>query len=262
MGRKIAGSKTLRDIALKRGYPKKLANRMNELDARTGELMTIEQVARRSEVVNLGRLEWLLNFVQKPEDWVGLKQRTKLDDAITCFMIEPPSVVPGCAALRKIAVSIREGLLRLLVEREPWEVSVSPGMVTRRLKPFPGFIIGEYRAGNWRSAFLLSVTDLLVSHGDRIRRCTQPGCDGLFIPTKRQSYCSQACSQKARQQRFRARFTEEEWTEKRHEDYRSEVASRKGTTAAKHVKRRINRNSEEFTTEFKAEAKRDEDGTV
>jgi hypothetical protein len=263
VGRNITGSTWLRDLALERGYPRKSANRMDEYDPQTGELKTTVQIAREFEHWNLRRLRWLLDFAQGPERWINPNQRENLNRGLRLFMGETPKALPGRGALEKLASYVREGLFRLVVDRRAsWEVKLTSGGLTRRLDYMKDYILDQYSASNWQTAFLLRTTDLLVSHGARIKQCAMRGCGRLFVPTKRQAYCSTACSLKTRQQRFRASHSGEELSERRHEHYRNEVKRSKGSGAAKHVKRRPSRNAAEIAKESASQKKGEEDGTV
>jgi hypothetical protein len=235
---------------------------MYEYDPQTHELKTIDEVEHSFERLELWQLRWLLDFAQRPERWIRPNQRKILSRELRSFIGEVPRPLPGRPALQKLSSAVLEGVHRLVVEHQTWKVDLGAGRLTRELEWFPDFIFGLYRSINWHNAFLLRMTDLLVSRGACIRQCAEQDCGRLFVPTKRQAYCSTNCSQKARQQRFRAAHSQEELSEKRHEHYRNKVKRIKGPEAAKHVARRPNRNAAEVPKEAATQEKGGEDGTV
>ncbi len=53
--------------------------------------------------------------------------------------------------------------------------------------------------------FIASAFDLVALEGGKIRRCARRDCEGrkLFLPHRRQTYCSKRCSTLERTRRFR-----------------------------------------------------------
>lgn len=75
---------------------------------------------------------------------------------------------------------------------------------TRQLRRAEGRSWVEYR-GPVSEAFVAIAFDLVVREGSKIRRCARRRCEGrkVFLPRRRQEYCSKRCSILERTRRFR-----------------------------------------------------------
>ena len=75
-----------------------------------------------------------------------------------------------------------------------------------------------------RAAFLARAADVIAEYWLRLRTCGNPECGNLFLPVKRQLYCSTKCSQKIQWEKY----TKAHPNRKRERDYKAEYERRKG----------------------------------
>lgn len=118
-----------------------------------------------------------------------------------------------------------------------------------RIGPLRGFSIALEDSGdtlftaNKDDALLLRTIEALRGNIDSVRKCPRSGCGRLFVPVRRQRYCSTQCSQQVRFERFRSKLEPERWREWRHQQYVRTVAKTKGAKAARHVRRHAPRTT-------------------
>jgi CGNR zinc finger protein len=82
--------------------------------------------------------------------------------------------------------------------------------------------------GSLRDVTLLGISDLLLQHGRKIRRCAARDCDRAFLAIRRQTFCSPRCAARERFERFRKRLGRAGFKERRRKYYEKLVHSSKG----------------------------------
>lgn len=73
--------------------------------------------------------------------------------------------------------------------------------------------------GRLRDVVLAGISDLLMIHGHKIRRCKARNCNRAFLAIRRQTFCSNRCASNTRSDRFQRKLGKEEFRERRHEYY-------------------------------------------
>ena len=94
-------------------------------------------------------------------------------------------------------------------------------------------------------AFVASAFDLVVREGDRIRRCARMKCESkrLFVPHRRQQYCSKRCSILERTRRYRENpANQASQSDRRHDQYVKQKAKELGLSHES-MKKRIKRRT-------------------
>jgi hypothetical protein len=123
----------------------------------------------------------------------------------------------GPEELARVRTRLKEGLQRLFAERT--EDDAAPFW---QIGPLGGISIAIERTGvtgfitHSQDALLLRTIEALRNNMVSVRKCSRRGCGLLFVPNKRQKYCSPRCSQNARFERFRSKLTPKRWRELRH----------------------------------------------
>jgi hypothetical protein len=98
-----------------------------------------------------------------------------------------------------------------------------------------------YDAALPRTAFLMTMADSLAQ--GEVKRCGRVGCDKLFVPAKRQAYCSERCSLLERTRRYRTSTPREEQSEARHQQYVRQYAKKHSISEQKAARMIIRRAS-------------------
>jgi hypothetical protein len=99
------------------------------------------------------------------------------------------------------------------------------------------FVAGSIALPGVLERFASLVDRIFRDVQDRIRRCAS--CRAIFLPKKRQAYCSKRCSQQERTKRFQQELGgPRAFSDRRHEYYLSKVERVRGKAAARHVRRR------------------------
>jgi hypothetical protein len=82
--------------------------------------------------------------------------------------------------------------------------------------------------GKLRDVVLTGLSDLLIEHGHKIRRCKASNCDKAFLSIRRQLYCTPTCTSNAMSERFQKRLGKEGFSERRHRYYEKAQRLRTG----------------------------------
>jgi hypothetical protein len=151
--------------------------------------------------------------------------------------------------LNEVREKLKGGLRQLFIEPTEideipaWDIRAERGLAVRLEKS--GAV--SYSADSFDEQLFFrtvqALSNLLGKSPRLIRKCEREGCERLFIPHKRQTYCSPQCSQRARFEKFRGSFTDEQWREKRRNEHVKKIAETKGIGAARHVRRRAPRKA-------------------
>lgn len=117
------------------------------------------------------------------------------------------------ALLAKLQAAMRSGVAELSAGR-PWQLPAAPERIfvtpdaTKTLETRTGPVVERFPLlrtyeGDLEGAFLATAADVLVeSWGDSLRACPRPSCGRLFVPVRRQGFCSPKCSQAVRWERY------------------------------------------------------------
>jgi hypothetical protein len=183
-----------------------------------GTFLTLEEVMRRFEILDLASLRWLLNLVQ------GVPVDESTITAQIATFVEPyrdNSTTESRPASKSEALEfVRQFIaeLKQFVEKRgsgvKWKIAV--GEVSKTLSWEDILTGGSHcRASDWRGAFLLRATELIDKYGNRIRQCAYPDCGRLFVGdhARKQKFCSLKCGAVERQRQFRAKLPD--WTDYR-----------------------------------------------
>jgi hypothetical protein len=73
--------------------------------------------------------------------------------------------------------------------------------------------------GALRDVVLAGISDLLIEHGHKIRRCKASNCDMAFLAVRRQNFCSKRCASNTRSERFQRKLGRKEFRERRRTYY-------------------------------------------
>jgi hypothetical protein len=73
--------------------------------------------------------------------------------------------------------------------------------------------------GKLRDVVLAGISDLLMGHGHKIRRCKARNCGKAFLTVRRQSFCSNRCASNTRSDRFQKKLGKTAFRERRHRYY-------------------------------------------
>jgi hypothetical protein len=77
----------------------------------------------------------------------------------------------------------------------------------------------RHAIGSLRDVVLTGLSDLLIGHGPKVRRCRAAKCKRAFVAVKRQAFCRTTCASNARSDRFQKRLGKEGFKERRHRYY-------------------------------------------
>jgi hypothetical protein len=204
----------------------------------------------------LGRLAWLLEFVQRPLGPTLTKDEvTDLQDQILAFCLcqagphfNSQDVAKLVAPeLLKLQAQIRQGIGRFLGDPpQEWRLREVKRILIRDSKS------GAGRLMPWGMPDLLFehfAAELIAAEGARIEKCQRPQCGQLFVCRKRGAYCSKRCSQYVRTKRYREKqqineARRAELSEIHHRAYERRAKARTG----QNVKVGRNRNRERIST--------------
>lgn len=222
--------------ALNAGWPAKRARRamVREFDPSggPGTFLTLEEVTRRFEILNLAYLRWLLDLVQGAS-----VDESAITDQIATFVepyLDDSSRESRPSSKSEALQFVREFIteLKQLVEKRgtgfKWKIAI--GEISKTLS-WEDILIGGslYHAANWRGAFLLRATKLIDEYGNRVRQCAYPNCGRLFVGdhTGKQKFCSLKCGAAERQRQFRAKHPDWADYRRRGRQLRDEARKRK-----------------------------------
>ena len=183
----------------------------------------------------LDRLRWLVDFVQRPG--LGHLAETDLEQAVremAAFTIaehsSPTYEAIDAAKLEDAAVRVRLGI-EALASGDAWPLHLHGGMrLTVQLRYDSDGKLRRMFSGSLADSFVWQSQNVLDEA--RIRRCPVDG--RLFVPSKRQEYCSSLCSQKMRNERFRDEHSPENRRKRRHNAYMQKIA-RENPALARHL---------------------------
>jgi len=197
---------------MKKGTEKTLADHA----ARTYALQVLigkETVKMRDQ---LDRLDWLLNFSQRPTAEIFALAGGPLDMVRGEMMAFAGHYSPGWMSDASIAEMTPDEIADLrTITAQGIKDYLDPngrGWTTPPLPPVP---INIQRSANGRThvvyslnlktAFISTVAALIGAEGERVQHCPRPGCGRLFVKRKRGLYCSPKCAGLVRTQRFNAK---------------------------------------------------------
>jgi hypothetical protein len=202
----------------------------------------------------LGRLAWLLEFVQRqPDTTLTDDEVTELQDQILAFCLcqsgprfsSQDMAKLDAPALLKLQAQIRRGIRCFLHDPpQEWSLHEVRRTLIRDPKSGAGRLIPR---GTPDLFFEHSAAELIVAEGARIEECQKPLCDRLFVCRKRGAYCSRRCSQYVRTKRYREKqqITEAkkaEFAENRHRAYERRIKAKTGQNV------KVRRNCERIST--------------
>jgi hypothetical protein len=237
----------LYELARSRGVPEHVARRVTSYrpsqHRRAEAFVTDADRAREREGELTLLLGWLVDFVQDGYEAAvarhGLDMRVFLFGYVTQRPDDPNlPAAPALSGIQQLRDEIREGLIGFLRDRHAWRTQLKHrGEIEVHFNWYSQTPSARFTF-DWRAAFITHAANIINSHGRRVKRCSRPECQRLYVPNKRQAFCSRSCSLKERQRRFRQRFSEEEWKRRRHKSYVKRVSQLSGPATANHVKRR------------------------
>lgn len=234
--RKPPLSKTLSEIARRRGWPSRIADRAVALDHTTGRLITLDELREQSERRSIWQLRLLIELVQPRTRKPSLSKRTVQDLESLAFGFVDMNTFPKrptSAEIRKFLGEIGESIRRLFASdnHETWEINLMARSLAIRVA-WEGGPHVRYLATDWADAVRLGVARLLEGYGHLIKSCARISCGRIFLSAlSRNRYCTPGCSLKERQARFRTR-PPEELTQKRREAYWRHLKKTKGKAIA------------------------------
>jgi hypothetical protein len=201
------------------------------------------------------RLRWLLHFAeevsQKAAHLSGRELEEKNAELYAFFVVPTRAGSPhygrrlvqlSARALGQLAREARDKLRNLGSGRGPFTIRLK-NVQRHVLARSDGSHFAVYDAANPRAAFLMEMADVLAQ--TRLRRCQRTECSRLFVPRKRQGYCTNRCSILERTRRFREYAPREQRSETRHWLYVRQVAKKHGISEAK-AEAKIRRRSSDL----------------
>ena len=222
--------------------PRRVARRVAVMDATTGELSTIEEVLEQSKRVDLGRLLWLIEFIQNESEKADLSEQSIHElEGLTFGFIESPSSIPRRptrAKIQELVEEIASGIRRLIQpdNHQSWKMNLSVGKFSIQID-WIGEPYTKYVASNWLDAVRMGVARLIGEHGDLLKICSRSSCGRIFLGARsRDRYCSQACSLKERQAKFRKTRSTEDLGKMRREAYWRLLERTRGKATARRAR--------------------------
>jgi hypothetical protein len=97
----------------------------------------------------------------------------------------------------------------------------------------------RFMVGTLRDVVLAGLSDLLMKHGHKIRRCAGRNCNRALLSIRRQAFCSEACAWRTRFERFKQRLGGQEGFSERRHHYYVKAQRRKTGKPNLRVRRRI-----------------------
>jgi hypothetical protein len=243
-------SKLLSEIAQRRGLPKRVAHRIVEMDAMTGELSTIDEVMERFRRADIGRLLWLIELMQTESEKADLSEQSIRElEGFTFGFIASPSDLPsrpGRAKIQKLLKEFASGIRRLIRSdnHESWQINLSSRKFSIQID-WVGAPHASYIASDWQDAVRMGVARLIGEHGGLLKICDRGSCGRIFLGARsRDRYCSPACSLKERQAKFRKTRSPEELIAMRREAYWRHLERTQGKATARRARENYLRRSE------------------
>lgn len=144
------------------------------------------------------------------EVWASIRKANPAGPVVA--LKKPPSPTDCTALFREILVG-----LACYLNNGEWTfppLTVEPRVTWGVKQPPSRFIMAPLR-----DAVLWGISDLLLRHGHKIRRCAAEGCERYLLSIRRQSYCSPRCSIQVRHARFREKLGDAEFKKRRHKYY-------------------------------------------
>lgn len=230
--------------------PRGVARRVAEMDATTGELSTIEEVLERFERADLGRLLWLIEFIQSESEKADPSEKSiqELERFTFGFIASPSSIPrrPTRAKIQEVVEEIASGIRRLIQpdNHESWKMNLSSGKFSIQID-WIGEPYSKYVASNWLDAVRMGVARLIGEHGGLLKICSRSSCGTIFLGARsRDRYCSQACSLKERQAKFRKTRSSEDLVKMRREAYWRHLERTRGKATARRARENYLRRSQ------------------
>jgi hypothetical protein len=131
---------------------------------------------------------------------------------------ERPTVRPRGTDLGALLHEVLAGLNSFLANSE-WTfppLSLTPTVSlgsSKQAKP------ERHIMGSLRDVVLAGISDLLMVHGHKIRRCKARKCARAFLSVRRQTFCSNRCASNTRSDRFQRKLGEKGFRERRRRYY-------------------------------------------
>jgi hypothetical protein len=131
---------------------------------------------------------------------------------------EGPTAQPQGTDLSALLREVLAGLNSFLADSE-WTfppLSLTPTVSLgsgKQAKP------ERHMTGRLRDVVLAGISDLLLVHGHKVRRCKARKCDRAFLSVRRQAFCSNRCASNTRSDRFQKKLGKEGFRERRRRYY-------------------------------------------